>query len=161
MRDAFGGTFMVQILLVFIIIFVGFISISINYGKAFRVKNYVIDYLEENEISSLNLSANAKLELKTAIEEMAVKNKYVDSNSNICNQIEQTNKMICINGIVIEENSSVRKHGVEYVYYTVNTYIGYNLGFFNSLLSLGRNKSTSSINGYFRISGESKVIVRN
>jgi len=161
MRDAFGGTFMIQILLVFIIIYVGFIGIAINYGRAFRIKNYVIDYLEEHEISSLNLNASAKTELESAVKQLSISNKYVDSNNNICSKITESATTKCINGIVIEENSRVKKHGVEYVYYTVNTYIGYNLGFLNSLLSLGGNSSGSVIAGYFRISGETKVIVRN
>ena len=53
MRDAFGGAFMIKIFLVFIIIYVGFTALSLNYAKAFKVKNKIIDYLEVNEITGL------------------------------------------------------------------------------------------------------------
>ena len=50
MRDAFGGSFMIKLFLVFIFIYMFFTAIALNYAKAFKVKNKVIDYLEDNEI---------------------------------------------------------------------------------------------------------------
>ena len=52
MRDAFGGLFMIRLMLVFIVIYVAFAAISLNYAKAFRIKNKVISYIEENDIQS-------------------------------------------------------------------------------------------------------------
>ena len=46
MRDAFGGTFMIQLLIIFIIIYIGFTAVALNYAKAFKAKNAVIEYLE-------------------------------------------------------------------------------------------------------------------
>ena len=43
MRDAFGGVFMIKLALIFIIIYVSFMAVAINYAKAFRVKNQVIN----------------------------------------------------------------------------------------------------------------------
>lgn len=54
MRDAFGGEFMIRFLLVFIFIYVAFTAVSLNYAKAFRVKNAVIDFVEQNEIKDLD-----------------------------------------------------------------------------------------------------------
>lgn len=156
MRDAFGGTFMIQILLVFIIIYVGFIGIAINYGKSFRIKNYVIDYLEENEIGDLS-TASVMTKMETDIKAMLEKHGY--KNSSICDSVTETSNLKCIDGVVIQLNDDNEKNGVKHVYYTVNTYIGYNLGFLNSLLSLSRESSSTTIMGYFRISGETKVIV--
>ena len=48
MRDAYGGIFMVRLFLVFIVIYVAFTAVSLNYAKAFRLKNKLIDYVEEN-----------------------------------------------------------------------------------------------------------------
>lgn len=162
MRDAFGGTFMIQILLVFIVIYVGFIGIAINYGRAFRVKNYVIDYLEENQINNLS-NASQISSMRTDISQILDNTGY--SNTNICDAIgngyDENDNTKCINGVVIKQNNTVTKNGVNYVYYTVNTYIGYNLGFLNSLLSLTSSNDRSVIAGYFRISGETKVIVTN
>lgn len=158
MRDAFGGTFMIQILLVFIIIYVGFIGIAINYGKSFRIKNYVIDYLEENEIGNLS-NASVMTKMETDISEML--KKYGYKNSTICGSYVNSSELKCIDGVVIHLKGNVQKNGVKHVYYTVETFIGYNLGFLNSLLSLTRESSSTIPPGYFRISGETKVIVTN
>ena len=54
MRDAFGGVFMIRLFLVFIFIFVAFAAVSLNYAKAFKLKNSVIDFVEKEEIIDLN-----------------------------------------------------------------------------------------------------------
>ena len=53
MRDAFGGTFMIQIFIVFILVYISFTALALNYAKAFKVKNFIVDYLEEEEIMNL------------------------------------------------------------------------------------------------------------
>lgn len=156
MRDAFGGTFMIQILLVFIIIYVGFLGIAINYGKAFRVKNSVIDYLEEHEINSLEQS-NMYDKLNSDLS--SILNNFGYKNNDYCSTNDDTPTRKCINGVVIELNGNIDKNGVKHVYYTVNTYYGFSLGFLNSLLSLTRESSGKVSKGLFTISGETKVIV--
>ena len=59
MRDAFGGAFMIRLFLVFIFIYMFFTAIALNYARAFKVKNKVIDYLEDNEIVTIS-KMNAK-----------------------------------------------------------------------------------------------------
>lgn len=49
MREALGGYFNLTILFAFILLVSGFISLSINYTKAYRVKNNVLTYLEKYE----------------------------------------------------------------------------------------------------------------
>ena len=51
MRDAFGGAFMLKLALVFIIIYVSFMAMALNYAKAFRVKNGVINIIEQYQFS--------------------------------------------------------------------------------------------------------------
>ena len=58
MRDAFGGVFMMRLMLAFIFIFVAFSAVSLNYAKAFRVKNKVIDVVEQMEIQNINEFSN-------------------------------------------------------------------------------------------------------
>lgn len=47
MRESFGGTFMIQLSLIFIVIYVSFMAVAFNYAKAFRVKNGVINIIEQ------------------------------------------------------------------------------------------------------------------
>lgn len=49
MRDAVGGTFMMYVLLVFLAVYITFVAVAFNYARAFRVKNKVIDIIEQNE----------------------------------------------------------------------------------------------------------------
>lgn len=49
MRDAFGGAFSIKLMLIFLAIFLAFCAVALNYSKAFRVKNGIIDIIEENE----------------------------------------------------------------------------------------------------------------
>lgn len=49
MRESFGGSFLLSISITFIIIFASFLAISINYSKAFTVKNEIINIIEDGQ----------------------------------------------------------------------------------------------------------------
>ena len=49
MRDAFGGTFMIELFMVFFIIYVSIIGVALNFAKIYRIKNNVINILEQNQ----------------------------------------------------------------------------------------------------------------
>ena len=43
MRDALGGLFSLQIILAFVLLINGYLAYSVNYTRAFRVKNGIIN----------------------------------------------------------------------------------------------------------------------
>lgn len=49
MRDAFGGAFSIKLMLIFLMLYVAFICVALNYARAFRVKNRIINIIEQNE----------------------------------------------------------------------------------------------------------------
>lgn len=49
MRDSVGGTFMIYVFLIFLAVYITFVAVAFNYARAFRVKNKVIDIIEQNE----------------------------------------------------------------------------------------------------------------
>ena len=49
MKESIGGTWLLGFVLVFIVIFSAYLAVSINYTKAFKVKNRIINIIEENE----------------------------------------------------------------------------------------------------------------
>lgn len=49
MRDAVGGSFMIKLIIVFLVLYTIFVAVALNYAKAFRVKNKVLDIIEQNE----------------------------------------------------------------------------------------------------------------
>lgn len=49
MRESIGGAWLVGIVIFFIVLFTGYLALSVNYSKAFKVKNEIISLIEENE----------------------------------------------------------------------------------------------------------------
>ncbi|HIS87428.1 MAG TPA: hypothetical protein IAB49_04785 [Candidatus Caccenecus avistercoris] len=49
MRQTIGGTWLLQLVIVFIILFVGFIILTLNYSKTVTLKNELIDMFEKYE----------------------------------------------------------------------------------------------------------------
>ena len=49
MRQAIGSTWILQLVIIFMLIFVAFLALSINYTKAFRVKNELVTMIEKYE----------------------------------------------------------------------------------------------------------------
>lgn len=49
MREAIGGTWVMQLVIVFMLIFVAFLALSLNYSKAFQIKNDMLTMIEKNE----------------------------------------------------------------------------------------------------------------
>lgn len=54
MREASGSTILLQIMMVFISIYIAFMAVTINYSKTFRVKNSIINMIEKNEQPDIN-----------------------------------------------------------------------------------------------------------
>ncbi len=61
MREAIGGSWIFTIVIVFIVLFSGYLAISVNYSKAFKVKNGIISIIEQNE----GLNSTAQEEINT------------------------------------------------------------------------------------------------
>ena len=177
MRDAFGGAFMIRLFLVFIIIYMFLTAIAINYAKAFKVKNGVIDYLEDNEIydvSGLSSAALDNMERHFENEILGKLNYYQDTssmncrNSTTCGAATGCIVAYCQNGIKIEQISPTITGEDRYietnklgVYYRVTTYFTWSTPFIKALSSLGGGDPNGrTAVGIWEISGETRPIVR-
>lgn len=167
MRDAFGGAFMIKLFLVFIFIYICFTALALNYAKAFKVKNKVIDYLETNEIKNLDsLTANELNQMNLYFEEEVLGNmNYNMGEYNICQgypKKDDAGRTIAIchdAGIIIRESG--KASNTEGIYYTVSTYLGWSIGFLNKLTALnGNNKKPDEVTGTWKISGQTRLIVQ-
>ena len=49
MRSTIGGTWLLGLMIVFIMLFVGFIVLTLNYSRTVRIKNEMIDMVEKYE----------------------------------------------------------------------------------------------------------------
>lgn len=163
MRDAFGGTFMIKLFLVFIFIYVGFTAIALNYAKAFRVKNMIIDFIETNEITDLSAyiqegsGANAN-RLNNILENANYTVKCRTTNSLDTHNIVETSNGFCYKGVLFNRVSGNSKSD-KYVYYKVTTAVDWNLGVLNLILSFGGSPSDEDpLAGTWKISGETRIV---
>lgn len=155
MRDAFGGAFMIKLLIVFMVIYIGFIAIALNYAKAFKVKNKVIAYIEENEITDIgNMSAQAKENMNKYIQEELVEGMNYKYGIK-CPDKEAYE--YCDNGILIVASNSYGSNKIG-TYYTVTTTFGWEIPFLNVLLRLN-DQDGETTTGFWTISGETRTIV--
>ena len=158
MRDAFGGAFMIKVFLVFIFIYIVFTSLSLNYAKAFKVKNIIINYLENNEEVDLS-KANYRNEMQDFFEHEVVGN--LNYNADItCPTTNKSDKDYYCNSIGIIIDKTGKAQNTEGVYYTVSTYVKWDLGFLKILLNLNENNNNpTSVKGAWKISGQTRLIV--
>lgn len=49
MRESIGGGWILTIVVLFIVLFSGYLAVSINYSKAFKVKNFILSTIERRE----------------------------------------------------------------------------------------------------------------
>ena len=49
MRQTTGGTWITQLVIIFMFLFVAFLALSINYSKAYRVKNQTLSIIEKKQ----------------------------------------------------------------------------------------------------------------
>ena len=164
MRDAFGGAFMIKLFLVFLIVYVSFIAIALNYAKAFKVKDAVINYLETNEITSISdMSAVEFTEMTDYFygEILGSMNYYkaIPCPNSINDEGKSVQLAYCRDGIVIYQYNPIEaRKSKDGVYYKVITYFGWNIPFINGLLKLnGEDADTPA--GTWEISGVTRAIV--
>ena len=133
MRDAFGGASFIKLMLIFFAIYISFIAIALSYAKAFRVKNTIINYIEENEKYNNDIA--------TMIDSyVANMNYYVSSvgpNGSNVNYKSCNSRAYCV-----EEMYSDELRGE---YYKVTTFIEVSFPFFG-------------INVLVPITGETRVV---
>lgn len=119
MRDAFGGTFLMYMIIIFITIFITFMSETLKYVQAYRAKNAIINYIEEYE--GFNQEALTKIEDET----IGYMNKSGYHADKVCNGganiPKKANEYYCSNeyGYKVEMKYNDGKQA----YYKVTTYI--------------------------------------
>lgn len=126
MREAFGGTFMIKLMLIFLAIYIAFIAVALNYAKAFRVKNRIIDIIEQNEgIDDYQDQSGVIEEINNYLNNVSyyVKLNKIDPSDN--------NGTYCSSrGYCITETSKSTIDNIETKYYKVTTYIRIEFPFF-------------------------------
>lgn len=90
MKEAFGSTFMIYILLIFLAVYITFVAVALNYAKAFRVKNSIIDIIEQNEGVDLDDNGGTIRKIDTRLKEYSYnvrgieEDKYITAGTGKC-----------------------------------------------------------------------------
>lgn len=127
MRDAFGATHYISFALVFIAVFASMLAISLNYTKAFRIKNQIINYIEVNN----GLSESLKSDIDSYVTKMDYyitnfnpgSSSYRSEFQNECNK-----RGYCIYKITAYDKYTKEIKGA---YYKVVTYLHFEFMFFD------------------------------
>ena len=128
MREAFGGAFTIKLMLIFLAIYIAFIAVALNYAKAFRVKNKIIDIIEQNEGIDSYIDTKEGSVIGDINSYLNTVSYYVNL-ANIKNN--NTENINCYDrGYCIEETTAPVTDGIKSKYFKVTTYININFAFF-------------------------------
>lgn len=161
MREAIGGTWLTQLVIVFMLIFVAFLALSLNYTKAFKMKNEVLTIIEKYEGLTTSANANEQGSIK-------IINKYLQNNgyrimkscpegsygaSNL-NEENPSLKYIvkgdknkyyyCVTKMKKKENDKNTKDEGK-AYYKVNLFLYFNLPVLGDIFTFDINGTTGDI----------------
>ena len=114
MREAIGGVVLIKLVMFFVVVYVCFLAIGINYAITFRVKNQIINIIESYEGYEL-----AKPHIEEYISNVGYYRTSVGSVS-----IDAS----CKNGYCIQEIPSKRGK-----YYRVTTYVSFDFPIIGSI----------------------------
>lgn len=156
MKDAIGGVFTLQAIVIALLIIMCLMAFAVNYSKAFRVKNEIRSIIEKSE--GLSLSA------ETQINEVVRKHQYFlsDVYDEACKKLGYevytsadqnggTGVKFCIkcefanNMGEINQNPDYRG-----AYYSIVTFVNIDVPIVNNLIPFTAN--------FFKISGETALI---
>ncbi len=147
MREAIGGTWIFQIVIFFILLFTGYMCLSINHSKAFNVKNAIIKSIEREEGINLSNPENDK-SIERIVEYLKETSYRTTGNCpegftgyNRDGRIDSRNSAFCLK----EESVSMNSEMPNMNYYRVVVFYQLDLPIFNDIFS-------------FRVSGDTKVI---
>lgn len=155
MRQSMGATWIFSIVLTFIMIFTAYLAVTVNYAKAFKIKNNIIAMIEKNEgVSGNNLFINMDNYLTSnGYDSYGNCNSYIDSDDNEWRSITDIDPNIDIypnkthtkNGVCIYYKDAVADDFCDRRYYRVVTFFDFDLPYIGNMLTFSVKGNTSPI----------------
>ncbi len=154
MKESIRTTYTMQIAIVFILLFVGFLAVYLSFNKAFKVKNEVVNYVEKYQ--GLTAESNSDIGTVNLIENYMMANGHTDVGS-------------CPDGydglidgtLVSSEDTGNNKYRAcfkrnhiktvgtsSYYYYEVIVFFGFDLPVIGDLFTFSVNGETVDIQEY-------------
>ena len=144
MRDAIGQVFTLQIILAFVLLINGYMAYSVNYTRAFRVKNQIINIVEQYEGVT---NDEAKEKINAYVQQM----NYEVSNTLINNKRSEGYECFKEGWCYKENNVSTADGDGQRTgkYYTIVTFVNIDIPVINKIIGLGQ---------FLSVSGETRTI---
>lgn len=134
MREAVGQALFINIILVFVVIFIILFASSTNYTKAFKVKNKIISIIEENN----GYDSLAKDQINTYLGNIGYRISRNGCNNN--DKHYKNSKSVLINTgsnyKYCVEKVTTTKDGAEQTFYGVTAYMYYELPIISSMIEI-------------------------
>ncbi len=150
MREAIGGTWIMQLVIVFMLIFVAFLALSLNYSKAFQMKNEVMTIIEKRE--GLTTGPNGSI---------ALINSYLSNNGyrvrrgcpvgsyGVSDLTNSTIEKVATTGkqyyYCVQKVKSGTKNEPQKAYYKINIFFYFNLPVVGDIFKFNINGATNDI----------------
>ena len=148
MKDAISNAVVIQIIIIFLVIINSYLAFSVNYTRAFRIKNNIVSTIERYE--GLTREAHNQIEEMMANAGYSISDSYLTKcGASGYEVIRNSNGTggFCAK-ISIVGNAAGEYQGT---YYSVVTYVNIDLPFLNKILPVFANA--------FAIKGETKTIL--
>lgn len=157
MREAIGGTWLTQLIILFMLIFVAFLALTLNYTKAFKMKNEVLSIIEkyegltqksrdsEGSISIINnyLKSNG-YSIMRACPAGSYGVRSLDNNNPVANgPIDKNDKSKYYYCVTKIKSPSTNNKGK--VYYRINLFLRFNLPVLGDIFTFTVNGSTGDV----------------
>ncbi len=154
MKDAFGGSFILRIMLVFFVVFICFMTASITISKTFRIKNNIINMLERTDPKEFY---NTKTKIDDYLRKVSYNygnNKKIEDSCKKSGGVKTENGacIVTYKNLISSDNvessndaNAMNFDNVKSVYYKVTAYVVVDFPLFH-------------LGTVIPISGESKVI---
>lgn len=146
MKDAIGGSLLLNIVVIFtsviILMFVGILA----YSKAYKIKNRVIEVIEENAVYNENVADALSDDLTRAGYRTATKDQIKSKCENGNLTEDWSGHLYCVYRIQVDESNSDRGY-----YYQVVTYVHFDFPVIGSMLTIpvkGETKILGKIYNY-------------
>ena len=134
MKDAFGGVFMLRILIIFFVVFVSFMTVAVSYVRVYRIKNNVISMLERDDSDDAATDVIEPYLAKVNYQYTNNENVKGECSNRINSEKKQfedsTVKGSNIRGVCVVPYIS-EKDGIYYYHYQVTAYIVLDFPLFN------------------------------
>lgn len=151
MREAIGGTWIFQIVIFFILLFTGFMCLSINHSKAFNVKDMIVKEIERQE--GINLSNPESDEAIQNIVKYLKETSYRTTGTcpsdyigyNRDGQLDSRNSAFCLRAVSKERVSQFGNELPIMTYYQIVVFYQLDLPIFSAVFN-------------FRVSGDTRII---